>query len=78
MIIAKYIRTKNATRFRIDKKKHMSNVRKNGSYLFSCPGRASVRKSAKAVDNILKRKKRGWYSDRGYLHTYIYKKEIFK
>lgn len=78
MIIAKAIRTKNATRFRIDKTAHKNIVKKKGYYVFSCLGRASVKKSATSVDNILKRKKRGWYSDRGYLHTYIYKKEIFK
>ncbi len=72
------IRASGSTRFRLGKRVHQSLVRRGGYYIFKVHGRTSVRKTARSVDRILKRKRRGWYKDRSYPHTFIYKKEIFK
>ena len=68
------IRSKKETRYRLMKSTHTELLKKGGCYIFALRGK-TIKKSAAAVDKIIK--KRNWYKDRDYPHTFIYIKEVF-
>ena len=68
------IRAKDETRYRLMKTTHKDLLKRGGDYIFVLHGKAR-KKSAASVDKIIK--KRRWYKDRTYPHTFIYIKEVF-
>lgn len=63
-------------RYRIMQSTHKELIRRKGFYIFVLRGREK-KVSAKRISQILKMKKRNWYHDRNYPHTFIYVKEVF-
>lgn len=69
------IRDKREKRYRLMKTTHDELLKNDGSYIFVLSGDAKIM-DAKKVDKILKDKKRNWYKDRDYPHTFIRINEI--